>query len=193
MKTYERELPDGYQAVRKIDVNNKKFNLKLSLASVVLMFAVLIPAVVLLISRYGMVRAHFVWLFIIFFIYMICHELTHGIVYYALTRHKLKFGISLNSLYCGVPDVYTYRSTSLAALLAPFILFSVLFLLGIFLCSPEWKLVFAFELAGHVGGCGGDLYEALLFLFKYRSPSTLMKDTGPVQTFYEKTSNVVSH
>lgn len=187
MKTFEKELPDGYHAVRKIDVNDKKFNLKLSLAAVALMAAILIPATVMLIKRYGAVEPYLGWIILIIAIYFVLHELTHGVAYYALTKQRLKFGVSLNSLYCGLPDVYTYRSTSLAAMLAPFVLFSIIFILAILLNeSPEWKMVFSFTLACHVGGCVGDLYDSGLLLFKFRDPTYLLNDAGPVQTLYAK-------
>ena len=36
----------------------------------------------------------------------------------------------------------------------------------------------------HIGGCVGDLYDAALYLFRFRDPLTLMRDTGPKQSFY---------
>ena len=57
----------------------------------------------------------------------------------------------------------------------------------IFLLENAWDKIYAAFLLGlHIGGCTGDLYDTYLYLFKFRSPDTLMRDTGPKQTFYIK-------
>jgi hypothetical protein len=38
----------------------------------------------------------------------------------------------------------------------------------------------------HLGGCVGDDYVTLLFLFKFKDKTTLVQDTGPKQTIYVK-------
>ena len=38
----------------------------------------------------------------------------------------------------------------------------------------------------HIGGCAGDLYDTRLYFTRFRDPMTLMRDTGPAQTFYVK-------
>ena len=38
----------------------------------------------------------------------------------------------------------------------------------------------------HLGGCSGDIYFASLLLFKFKSPDTLARDTGPEQFIYVK-------
>jgi hypothetical protein len=186
-KTYETDLPEGYRLVKKLDINNKKLNAIISIGSILLAAAVLIPLVVILINRYQEIDIYSGWMLLIMCIYFILHELTHSIVYYTLTRQKLAFGISLNSLYCGLPNVYTYRETSLLSMLAPFVLFTIIYLAAIFaIPDPNWKLTLVFDFGIHIGGCIGDLYGASLFFFKYKDPSVLLKDTGPVQEYYAK-------
>ena len=63
---------------------------------------------------------------------------------------------------------------------AVFILAAVLF------SSPIDKFLALVLFGIHFGGCVGDLYDTLVYLFKYKSPDTLMNDTGPKQTFYVK-------
>ena len=61
------------------------------------------------------------------------------------------------------------------------------FLLPAVLCTDVWNRFYAaLLLALHLGGCIGDLYDAWLYLFRFRDPATLMQDTGPKQTFYVK-------
>ena len=73
------------------------------------------------------------------------------------------------------------------ALLAPFVVFDLVFgalAVWFFFLHPIFYLGALVLLGLHVGGCCGDLYVTLLFLFRYRDPNTLMRDTGPEQTFY---------
>ena len=125
--------------------------------------------------------------------YIILHELVHGIAYKLLTHRKLTFGLTATVAYCGVPDIFVYRSTALIALLAPFLLFSLVAGLAIcFLSAPLDRFLAAVFLGLHVGGCVGDLYDTLLYLTRFRSPDTLMKDTGPTQYFYEPSDSAPS-
>ena len=117
--------------------------------------------------------------------YIIGHELTHGLAYRLMTRHRITFGISAASATCGVPDIFVYRKAALIALLSPFLLFTAIFLIPCFLCTGVLDRFYAFLLlALHLGGCAGDLYNVFLYLVWFRSPDTLMLDTGPRQTFY---------
>lgn len=38
----------------------------------------------------------------------------------------------------------------------------------------------------HIGGCTGDIYDAIIILFKRNSADMLMLDDGVTQRFYEK-------
>ena len=116
--------------------------------------------------------------------YIVLHELLHGAAYKLLTGRKLTFGLTWSVAYCGVPDIFVYRS---AALVAPFVVFTVVFLLAVLLIAdPVSQYMAAFLLATHLGGCVGDLYDTGLYLFRFRDPDTLMQDTGPKQTFYTR-------
>ena len=112
-----------------------------------------------------------------------------GIAYKALTKQKLTFGITLSCAFCGVPNIYTTRKTSLIALLSPFIVFTiVLGVLVILLPNDITGLYASILFAIHVGGCIGDLYCTWLLLFKLPK-ETIINDTGPKQTFYSKITN----
>ena len=84
-----------------------------------------------------------------------------------------------------MPDIYVYRRASLISLLAPFTVFTVVFgVLTALLPDPLDQTCMAVILAIHIGACAGDLYDTALYLFRFRDPRTLMRDTGPKQTFY---------
>lgn len=189
-KTFESTLPEGYREALLIDAGELKFSILMNLAALALMIVILVIVLPLLRLPSFTVFFSFSKLLLpvlLLFAYVVAHELVHGIAYKLMTGQKLTYGFKLTVAFCGVPDIYVYRRTALVSLLAPFTVFTLLFGgLTMFLHDPGWRVVFAFLLALHIGGCVGDLYDTLLYLFRFRSPDTLMNDTGPAQTFYVK-------
>lgn len=196
MKNYEIKLPKGYHPVYQIDAEDKKTIWIFNIVNLLLFFALAIPLFAWLKASTGkslyelfnLGIFHYLILVVICIMYIFAHELTHGAAYYALTRRKLTFGISLFVAYCGVPDIYVYRKPALIATLAPFVTYSILFSLGIVLSSSSvWQVIWIMLLALHVGGCVGDLWVALIMIFRFNGQSGLQtRDTGPKQTFYNK-------
>ena len=196
MKNYEAELPQNYKLVKTIDAKNAKVGIVLNIIAVAVLVACIVLAYFLIgvplgemfdfSVNYGM--GNLVRLFVllaVFVVYVILHELVHGAAYKALTKQKLTFGLTLTVAFCGVPNIYVYRKTALIAVLAPFVVFTPIFLALCFVLPNALdKLLASFMLGMHVGGCCGDLWVAGVLTFKYRDKTTLMNDTGPKQTFY---------
>lgn len=205
MKTdFERTLPDGYREAFHIDARNKKTGLLLSLVSfipLVLMIAIFVltlngkevfPSVP---EESDDPSAFFAFpLFTLallggIVLYMVLHELVHGIVYKAKTGEKLTFGLSWSCAFCGVPNVYVYRKTAIQALMAPFVVFTLLLLPLTVVCyfvNAYLYVLFGILLAMHLGGCCGDLYMFFLLKFRFKDETSLMRDTGPEQWLYVK-------
>ncbi len=210
--TFERELSEGYKEVLHIDAKDRKTGLILNAGALLISVFVFAVAAILIIAI--MPRSFFsgdeampvdAWFpafakgmligFLSFAVYIVLHELTHGAVYKKLTGEKLTFGITWSAAFCGVPNIYVKRKTAVTACIAPFALFSVLFIPFGIVClvlTAVYESIFAFTLfiavtfvfALHLGGCVGDLYVIYLMTVKYKSKDTLMRDTGPEQFFY---------
>ncbi len=191
---YEETLPQGYKEVFSINAKNFKtgliFNL-VALAPVILLVA--LGIIILDINGktdYFLSSEFLISLFcclVATLIYMVLHELVHGIVYKSMTRRKLTFGLSWSCAFCGVPDVYCYRRTALFALIMPFAVFTLLF--AALTAVSYFVFYYAFVpccllLGLHVGGCSGDLYMTALLLFRYKDKRLLVRDTGPEQFLY---------
>ena len=191
-KYFESELPEGYRTVKTIDAKNSKVGLILNLIALVPL------AISLVVAYFAMGKPSLTdngassWQYIIHLLiflavliaYVILHELVHGAVYKFFTREKLTFGLTFTVAFCGVPKIYVYRKPALAAVLAPFIVFLPIFLMLCFvLPTPLMKMIAAFMLGMHIGGCAGDLWVGGLLIFKLRDNRTLINDTGPKQTF----------
>ena len=189
MKHWEQELPAGYREAKVIDAKADK---KLVRGMTVTSFAVLLAFLALAVLWQGrrltaepmpLQQALVFWVALI--AYIVLHELVHGAAYKLLTGQKLTFGITLTVAFCGVPEIYVYRRASLIAVLAPFVVFTVLGAILLAVFPGAWTRFFLLIFLGlHIGGCSGDLYNTWLYLTKFKDPRTLTRDTGPVQTFY---------
>lgn len=197
-KHFESTLPSGYVLVKHVDAKNSGKITAVYTALSVVPLLVLFP-LLCLIAYYGSGYDLFarrasdgglIALLIAcgaLLLYIILHELVHGVTYYIFTGAKLTFGLTLTVAFCGVPDIYVRKRASAASLLIPFILFTPLFLgltVGLWFLSPLYGILAGAVLALHLGGCVGDLHWTLLYLTKFRRCNTLMRDTGPEQWLY---------
>lgn len=194
MKFYEENLPQGYVEAKTVDATNKRTGIILNLAALALSAATFFA----LWYSFGMswqtltqqakdvavMLAATLCFVVCTLAYLVCHELVHGVFYKLFTKRKLTFGLTFTCAYCGVPDVFVYRTAALFAVIAPFALFSVLLILPVILVhSTIWRAAAVLLFALHVGGCVGDLYVFGLLLFRFKK-GTLVRDTGPKQTLY---------
>lgn len=188
MKAFERQLPESYEEALVIDAKNKKVGIIFNISAVSVMIVISVIAFLLLKPYEDSFKPYFlIGYFAAMLVYVVLHELLHGLAYKLLTRQKLSFGLTASVAYCGVPDIYVYRRTALISLLAPFTVLSVALAIPLFFPMNLYAKFFISILLGyHVGGCVGDLYDTGLLLFKLKSPDTLMRDTGPTQIFYVK-------
>ncbi len=184
-KSFEKTLPEGYKEAFVIDAKGK-LGFWLNLVAAFFAILAIVLAFVIIKPKIEDGKFYHVLIFLgVMIAYIILHELVHGLAYKILTGQKLTFGLTLTVAYCGVPDIYVYRKAGLIAVLAPFVTFIPVFLALAFLIPSPWlKVIFIYMLGMHVGGCSGDLYVTGLLLFKLKNPKTLMRDTGPTQTFY---------
>ncbi|MBO5415066.1 MAG: DUF3267 domain-containing protein [Clostridia bacterium] len=200
-QNFEKELPEGYKQALYINAKAPKFGIIFNIIALVIMVLVMVVANIPLyingelswnIIRAGSGNVMTSELIVIatllaYIVYIVLHELVHGIAYKSLTGEKLTFGVSLTCAFCGVPHIFTYRKTALIAVLSPFVLFTLIFLpiaVALYFVSPLYYLLSALLFAAHLGGCCGDLYVSYLIMVKFRKKQLLMRDTGPEQFFY---------
>ena len=191
MRNCYKELPEGYKESIVIDAKDKKTGIILNVGALLIMAIVAFITINLKFIRLNFDIDYKFFLamiigFVGFIIYIVIHELTHGVAYKLLTKEKLTFGLSWSCAYCGVPNVFVKRNAAVIACLAPFVIYNILFI--ILICVlPSNIITFAIVIifAYHNGGCIGDLYLSLLLLVKY-DKNTLIKDTGAKQEIYTK-------
>ncbi len=190
-----KELPEGYEKIFEVDAKKKKTAILMNIFALVLT-AMVAAITILIVFKDGFqivvdsnLLIGMIILLVSLIVYMILHELTHGVVYKIMTKEKLKFGLTFSCAYCGVPGLYVDKKTSLLALLAPFIVFNILFLVPIIIFAIAgndlMSLFFIIMFSIHFGGCIGDLYDTYLLLFKFKG-EIYVKDDGAKQEFYQK-------
>ena len=197
-KNYENSIPQDYVLVKHVDAKqDQKIILVYTLLSFV-PFLIILP-ILIIIAKYcngydissafqepsGMIAILVAC--IVLLVYIVLHELVHGITYKILTGSKLTFGLTLTVAFCGVPKIYVRKKASIAALVMPFIVFSIIFIgltIGLWFVSPLYGILSGSAFAIHAGGCVGDLHWTLMYLTKYKHCNTLMRDTGPAQMLY---------
>ena len=190
MANYYNELPENYELVKIIDAKNAKTVIWMNVVAIVLMVASIMPF--LMIKDFSMAdvepKEMLIGLGVLFvgmIAYIILHELTHGLVYKVMTKQKLTFGLTLSCAFCGVPNIYVTRKTALLAILAPFVVFSIIFIpLIIVLPANMINLALVIIFGIHFSGCVGDLYGTIVLITL--KGKILMNDTGPKQTFYRE-------
>ena len=104
-KSYETELPEGYSEAYTVDAKNGRTVIIMNLACLAITAAII--AIAWLIIKPNNYFENYDFLHSIIFIaamllYIVLHELTHGIAYKLTTGRKLTFGFTLSVAYCGV-------------------------------------------------------------------------------------------
>ena len=191
MNKYYLELPENYELDKTIDMKKMSTNIFLNVLNilfVIISFLILIPLKFKEIKIDNLIELSIVMFIALigFIIYIVLHELTHGLFYKIFTKQKLTFGVSLTYAYCGVPNIYVRKKEAIIACLSPLIIFSIIFLTLIFILPPNYiNLSIIILFSFHFGGCSGDIYLSLILLTKY-DKDTYIKDTGPTQYIYKK-------
>jgi len=197
MVKYYEQLPEDYKLDYKIDANGGKTVVIMNVAAIVVWFAFIIVALLIRKIDFGEINFGFEYLFYLFgffasyVLYMVLHELVHGVFYKIFTKRKLKFGFNFFVAYCGVPDIYVSKAPMLITVLAPFFVFTLIGLPILFIVKDVKLFIALSALVGaHIGGCVGDLFVAFTLIFKYRGKNVYVNDTGPTQTFYVKSEPI---
>lgn len=194
-KNFEETLPENYKEVYHINAKDFKVGLIFNLVALVpfiLITAIAVAVALITDLQFAdpIISTIELWIgILVMVVYIIAHELIHGISYKSLTKRKLTFGLSWSCAFCGVPDIYCYRRTALIALIMPFAVFNVVFIaltVGTYFVDFTAFVLSALLFGMHIGGCSGDLYMFGLLVFKYKDKTLLMRDTGPEQFLYVK-------
>ena len=186
------ELPENYVQTLHINLQkDKKLALIINIAALAvgIVLAVLghlhIPIWSLLDMSGGMV-VYFLRLLAFMavqVIYILLHELTHGVVMKIFGAPKIKYGFTGLYAFAGC-DCYFAKKPYIIIALAPVVLWGIVLAAVCPFLSGGWFWVFYFAQISNISGAAGDAYVTLRFS---KLPKDIfVKDDGISMTIYQR-------
>ena len=201
MSTYEETLPAGYTLYRELDlVKDKKLMLLAHGLALLIMLILAGVYLILQIALTGSILFEFpVWgnglmgflapcmLFLVLLVggmvlYMVLHELTHGIFIKRYCGKSAKYGFNGLYAFAGRSDVLFYKGPYLIIARAPVILFGILFFFLLLFVSGIWFTGIYILQIMNLSGAAGDLY--VCYVLRKVGPDALINDSGTSMRIY---------
>ena len=189
MRAYT-ELPPGYREVDSIDLQkDKKLALLVNGLALLIVLAMAIPMHFVvpvtdlfdMSQGYGSYFLRFGVLLGAIIVYMVLHELVHGITMKMCGTKKVKYGFTGLYAYAGSEDYYD-RKSYITIALAPIVVLGAVLLVLNFLVPTQWFWVVYWIQIYNISGAAGDLYVTCRFS---RLPADiLVQDYGVGMTVY---------
>ena len=185
-------LPDGYSQIYEIDLqkNKKKMLLVNGIALLISALMVVpmcfyIPITELFSFEKGILQyfIRFAALFGLSIVYMVLHELVHGITMKLCGTKKVKYGFTGLYAFAGSDDYYDKKSYITIAL-APVVLWGVVIAIINCFMPREWFWVVYFLQIMNISGAAGDMY--VTFKFSKMPKDILVRDHGVGMKVYSK-------
>ncbi len=194
---YALNLPENYREIEAIDLqNNKKQLLWVNGVAFVIMLAMVIPAAFLVpistiwgrgefqgitntlmpLLKLGVTLAALV-------VYIILHELVHGICMKAIVKRKPTYGFT--GLYAfAASDAYFGRAAYIFIALAPVVLWGVVLAVLLPFVPISWFWVVYFIQIQNISGAAGDIYVTCRLM---KMPKDILVfDSGTAMKVYSK-------
>ena len=185
-------LPDGYGQIYEIDLqkNKKKMLLVNGIALLISALMVVpmcfyIPITELFSFEKGILQyfIRFAALFGLSIVYMVLHELVHGITMKLCGTKKVKYGFTGLYAFAGSDNYYDKKSYITIAL-APVVLWGVVIAIINCFMPREWFWVVYFLQIMNISGAAGDMY--VTFKFSKMPKDILVRDHGVGMKVYSK-------
>lgn len=191
MKAVET-LSDGYKQIYAIDLQkNKKIALFVNALAIVIAILMVVPMhlVVPIFSMFSMANGmknymiRFGSLFVLIILYMVLHELVHGIAMKICGTKKVKYGFTGLYAFAGSKDYYDKQAYIFVAL-APVVLWGIVLAVVNVFVPHDWFWIIYLIQVTNLSGAAGDLFVTVKFL---RFPSDiLIQDYGVGMTVFSK-------
>ncbi len=185
-------LPDGYKEYYSIDLQkNKKMSLVVNLAAVIIAAVMVVPMCFLvpvstlfdMSNGISLYMLRFVSLLVLMVLYMILHELVHGVAMKLCGTKKIKYGFTGLYAFAGSEDFY-YKKPYIFIALAPVVLWGIVLAVVNLLVPLEWFWIVYMIQVMNISGAAGDLFVTVKFS---RFPKDiLIKDHGVGMVVYSR-------
>lgn len=185
-------LPEGYQQYYTIDLQkDKKMSLLVNSVAIVIGIAMVVPMAfyVPIAPLFSMEQGlgpyliRFGTLLGLIVLYMVLHELVHGVAMKLCGTKKVRYGFTGLYAFAGSDDYYS-KGPYIFIALAPVVLWGVVIAVVNCLVPAEWFWIIYFLQVTNLSGAAGDLFVTIKFS---RFPKDiLIKDHGVGMTVYSK-------
>ena len=188
-------LPEGYKEIFSVNLQkNKKTAVLINTVAVVIglvmgismHFHISIATLFDMEKGLGAYSLRFAALLILNLIYIILHELVHGITMKICGTKKVKYGFTGIYAFAGSSDYYDKRNYIIIAL-APVVLWGIVLGVINYFVPTDWFWVIYFIQIANISGAAGDMYVTAKF--SKMPKDILVTDNGVEMTVYSKESN----
>lgn len=191
----EHTLPDGYEQIDSINLQkDKKMALLVNLLGLVIMVALVVPMcfavpihhlfdISLGMEAYWL---RFGALIVLAVVYLVLHELVHGIAMKLCGTKKVKYGLTGMYAYAGSSDYY-YKKPYIFIALAPVVLWGVVLAIVNIFVPVQWFWVIYMIQVMNLSGAAGDL--VVTARFSKMPADILVQDCGVGMTVYSRQPN----
>ncbi len=193
MKT-QHELPSGYMEILHIDMQkDKKMMTKVNVISLIIVVVMVVAAIPLhffvcpvsaifdmsagfgaYFLRWGIFLAGMI-------LYLVLHELVHGITMKMYGSKKIKYGFTGMYAFAGSDDYYG-KKPYLVIALAPIVVWGIVLAVLNFFVPAEYFWIVYFIQMINISGAAGDLY--VTWKFSKLPKDILVRDYGVSMTVY---------
>ena len=188
MKAVET-LPEGYKEYYSIDLQkDKKLALLVNAIALIIAVLLIVPMhfVIPISSLFNFddgIITRLIALIFLLIIYMVLHELVHGIAMKSCGTKKVKYGFTGMYAFAGSNDYYDKKSYIYIAL-APIVLLGIIIAIINLVVPVEWFWVVYFIQITNLSGAAGDLFVTVKF--SHFPKDILIKDHGVGMTVFSK-------
>lgn len=185
-------LPEGYKQIYSIDLQkNKKMAFLVNLLAVFIALVLIVPMHFLIPISYlfdmkngiGNYIIRFISFLVLMVLYMVLHELVHGIAMKICGTQKVKYGFTGMYAFAGSDDYYNKKSYVFIAL-APVVFWGFVIAIINPFVPVEWFWIVYMLQVVNLSGAAGDLFVTIRFS---RFPKEiLVKDYGVGMTVFSK-------
>lgn len=192
MKKAVSLLPEDYKEIYAIDLQkNKKMSLFVNLAAVLILLVMAIPmhfycsVFTLFDMSKGLLQyaLRFVVMFLGLVVYMVLHELVHGVTMKLFGTKKVKYGFTGVYAFAGSSDLYPKWPYIIIAL-APVVVWGIVLAVINCLVPENWFWVVYLIQIANISGAAGDFF--VTFKFSRMPSDILVADYGVGMKVYSK-------
>ena len=185
-------LPDDYKEIYAVNLQkNKKMAIIVNLIAVAIAVIMAVPMhfVVPFSTVFSMENGLFPYilrfaaLIILMFLYLILHELVHGIAMKLCATKKVKYGFTGMYAFAGSKDYYDKKAYIFIAL-APVVLWGIVLAVINPFVPVEWFWIVYLIQIMNVSGAAGDLFVTVTF--SHLPKDILVQDYGVSMTVFSK-------